>query len=503
MFKSLTKFGFILALSASIISCSEEKDTSKKPKPSQEKSFWDVFNYGQKQSIATLKVIGQDSSPIAGAQVLIGNSADLITADQVLTTDKNGELALPDSWTGSESLTIDAQGFVRVTYYQITKPEHLEVQMKPLSSEVQYELAGKTQNLPISDGDGKVDFGLVMSALNKDALTSFELNKVISSEMDKITALGQDILIPSNVSLPRQKESYFLPITLEKPMYRLYFGTPGMQRVYAARGRFPFKSVVDQFRDNKKFYELINYFSITGGSVRDILINNQKSSLDIPVTDLTYSNKLNLQAPQFDSREIVIGVAIKNMNGYLIPTDVKRLSQNQKMPLAVDQANDALVLSVMKHANEMEPTSENSSRMSAVLLPFNDGLTPDFLPQVENPKVNSETSVEFKSPKNIDGVNALATFSALSTVVTTQKGDSTSKRVTRLWEVYAPSWVEKIELPNWKTQVYDMNENLADAVSTKKRWEVTFLGSANKLKTELGSKAIEDSTHATHSSVEF
>lgn len=498
MFKSLTKYSFACLLSASLISCSEDKDTTKKPKPSQNAPIVDIFE-GKEQSSALLKVLSQDGSPVANASVLIGSGSELLTPNEALKTDENGEVALPESWVEPKSLTVDAAGFVRVTYYQIEKPQSLTIQLKNLSTETQYEVAGTTKGLPINDGDGKVDFGLVMSALNKDALTSFELRKVISSQMDKITALGQDIYVPSNVTLPRQKESYFLPVTLEKPMYRLYFDTPGVQRIYAAKGRFPFKTVVDEFRNNKKFYELINYFTISGGSVRDVLINNQKSRLDIPVTDLSYSKKLNLQAPNIDSREVFIGVAIKNMNGYLIPTDVKRLSSKQKMGLSVHEPADAFVLSVLKHANEMEPSNVNSSRMSAVFLPFNDNLTPSFLPQIENPIVKSETAIEFTKPKNIDGVNELATFCALSNIVEKQVGQDKIKQVTRTWEVYAPSWIDKIELPQWKNNFEISGNKKAD----RKKWEVTYLGSANKLKTELGSKAIEDSTHATHSSTEF
>src|SRR5690606_27028720 len=110
--------------------------------------------------------------------------------------------------------------------------------------------------------------------MSKAELLAFDINKVISTDVDKISAGGRDMSIPSNISLPKQTERYlFFSITLDKNPFRIYFDSPGPQKIVALKGRFPFKKVVDELRSEKNFIDLINQFTIDGGTLQNIHIN--------------------------------------------------------------------------------------------------------------------------------------------------------------------------------------------------------------------------------------
>jgi hypothetical protein len=98
----------------------------------------------------------------------------------------------------------------------------------------------------------------VIPVLSRTDVFNFDINTVISNEVDTITLLGQSVDIPANVSLPEQRETYIFPITLKKPEYRLNFSSIGAKKVMALRGQFQLKPVVDELRSTKDFIGIIN-----------------------------------------------------------------------------------------------------------------------------------------------------------------------------------------------------------------------------------------------------
>ena len=73
---------------------------------------------------------------------------------------------------------------------------------------------------------------LVKKPENKDYLRiKTKFSDLISdaadlSSLDEIRVAGQKLGVPSNISLPKQKESYIITITIDKPIYRMYFNRP-------------------------------------------------------------------------------------------------------------------------------------------------------------------------------------------------------------------------------------------------------------------------------------
>lgn len=467
---------------ALFLGCSEQKH---QPQPAAPP----VGQY-DRENVILIKTT--DDKPIANAQVLIGDAQGSPFPGNYLTTDSSGQITVPAGWTQPASVTVQAAGYIRATYMAQT-PGALTITLQAVKNgPAQYEVRGASQNLPVVNGDDQIDFGLVMSAFTRGDMLSFNLNQVISPQIDTISAMGQDIHVPSNISIPNQNENYsFFNITLDKPVYRTYFGQKGLNRLVSIRGRFPFSDTVDAMRSGKAFYELINMFKLTGGGVRDLDVQNASSSLNIPSTELNFTDKKTLVAPTVTGDELFIAVGVANQSGYMIPTDIKSVASGKKQVLGTLPNADQWVLGVVKKAADLK---SGSDRMSVTLLPFANQIAPKMLPLINDPSLLSPREISFPQVNPIAGVNPIATYSVISSELEVQQGPSKVKVMNPEWQIYAANWVSGMKLPNWPT---------ASAANSKKRWEVSFIGSQTASQAQLGPAMIEAATHVTHSSISF
>jgi len=473
-------------ISLGLVGCSDDKGG----KPTPPSKVWNFFSL----QATGINVIGEDLQPLANAKVLIGSELDAPFAGNFLTTDAQGHLDLPDGWTGAEPVTIEAADHLRATYYsQDPGDRTYRLRKKTVIATSQYEMKGLTQGHNIQDKDGFVDFSLVIPALTRNDFLSFDINSVISPQFDIISVLGQEAEVPSNVTFPKQKESYFLPVTLDKPGYRVYFNEDGFHRVFAARGRFPFKEVVDQMRNKAPFYNLVNYFTILGGGVKDLNITKSSTSVDLSVKDLDFKTKVSVQAPSISGDETMMVVGVAHMSEYMIPTDVKILKSGQKMSLTALDSKGS-VFSILKKTKDIESISNGSGRLSAVLVPAASGVAPKFLPMLQDPSLASNGDLLIAKTHSISGVNPIATYAILSQVQDTMQGKQKIKINSSYWEVYAPNWLEVVSLPKWPA---------GNTVTGKKHWEVNLIGSLSASVVDLGPAMINNATHVTHSSLDF
>ncbi len=479
----MKKLMMALSIPVALVGCSDKKNQNHVGSNDLTGLFWQKAT-----NVITIRTV--DDQPIKNAQILIGDALNSPFVGNFLMTDANGQVEIPADWNQALPITVNAPGFLRSTYMS-QEPDSLTIKLRPQTSKAQHEVKGVTSGLPVQDKDGYVDFGLVMPAFSKMDLLAFDMNAVISPQSDRISAMGQDIDVPSNVSLPRQSEKYsFFTITLDKPSYRIYFGNEGVSRVFAARGRFPFKSTVDALRGGAEFYELINNFAINGGAIRDIDVRTGSTRLDMPTRELNFTEKKEVTAPSFRSDEIFVAVGIASQSGYLIPTDVKRIENSKKMALNTLPGAAPFVLGVIKKKDEMKTSA---GRMSVTLVPFTASTSPKMLPLIADPTLQGD---EILMPKfnTIDGVNPIATYSVLSKEEEVMQGSAKVKIQTPQWEIYAHDWVERLSLPQWPSD---------SAINGKKRWEVNFVGSQTASHSALGPAIIEAATHVTHSSVSF
>lgn len=433
-----------------------------------------------------------DDQPIANAQILIGDSLDTPFTGNFLTADSNGQIQIPAEWTTAQSITVQAPGYIRSTYIA-QEPGTLIIKLRPQLQQTSYEVRGNISGLPIEDKDGIVDFGLVMSAFTKLDMLSFNINNVISPQNDRIKTLGQDVDIPANISLPHQSEKYsLLTVTLDKPIYRVYHGQPGINRVFAARGRFPFKSTVDALRGGSEFYELVNDFRINGGTIRDIDVKQGENRLNIPIRELNFTEKKKVNAPTLRGDEIFLAVGVVNQSGYMIPTDVKKLEPNQNLSLNTLPNSEQRLLGVLKKTDEMK---SGKDRMSITLVPFTAEIKPSMLPLIPDPTFAADDEILIPKPSEmIEGVNPIATYSVLCEEQELQQGPTKVKLYQSKWEVYTQNWPNTLKIPQWP------NDSVRQG---KKRWEVNLVGSQTASQAPIGPAMIETATHVTHSSISF
>lgn len=478
---------------ALILSGCSKDDKPSKPAEGKIAQIFDIF-FSQKLAAKTLKIISLDGKALAGAQVLIGDKLGSPFDGNFLTANQYGNVVLPEEWTQPETLTINADGYLRATYL-MQAPGDIEIKLRPTPSNELYEVGGMTPGSTVVDGDGFIDFGLVVPALTKTDLLAFNMENFISPEMDVITALGKDLLIPSNVTFAKQTERYFLvPITLEKPPYRVYFNQLGVTRLFAARGRFPFKTVLDELRNKTKFPELINEFDILGGGIRDIEILGLKNKLNIPLRDFSFTGKRIVTAPVIADDELFITVGVTEQSGYMIPTDIKRISSGKSLNISILPNAPAQIVGIVKKESEMSGKNPGADRLSATILPFTPGVSPTMLPLLPNPSINGTSILEIPAIQTIAGVNQIATYSLLSRVEKLTNNGRTSTILNRYWEIYAAGWMDRVEIPEWPND---------SAIVSPKRWEVTLVGSQTSSLTTLGPSMIERATHVTHSSLDF
>lgn len=478
----MKKLFLLFALPALLAGCG---DDTKKPKRGG-----DETQAVEPRDQQTFLVVDANNRPLAGAKILVGDALNSPIPNNFLTTDSTGQVRMPEGWTTPLPVTVEAAGHVRLTHLE-RRPGGGILRLRKPAQVPTVEMNGRTTGHAIKDYDGYMDFGLVISGLKRNDILAFDIGKVISAQVDTISVMGQSLDVPSNIALPRQRESYILPITIDKPQFRLSFADAGEQVVFAARGRFPFKKVIDEVRARKKFYELINHFDIQGGVVRQIAA---RAGYELPVNELNFTTKRTFKAPSIRSSEVLIGLAAAEMNGVMIPTDVKKIESKQSMAMSVEGSSPALAIGVLKNASEFEGGTGGADRLSAVLLPFGSGVAPQFLDLIANPRFVSD-EVQMTRPRALNGVHELATLAIFSDVREIPMGSNGSLPfLIHKWEVYAPSWVEKMDLPQWP---------LATPQPTKKRWEVTFIGSQLKEAAELGQPVIDAATHVTHSSLDF
>ena len=441
-----------------------------------------------------IKVVNQFGEPVANAQVLIGQAQGAPFKGNFLQTNQAGIAVIPREWTEPAHVTVDAAGYVRQTLLN-QKPGNMTLKLNSAYLARRAELRGQVTNLPVQNGDKLIDFGLVMPALTRADILNFDLDQVISPYTDILSVAGQSAPLPSNVSLPTQKESYIFNLTISKPVYRLMVPTLGPKTFYAARGRFHFKTVVDKLRDGTPFYELLNDFSILGGGLRETQIVAGQTTLDIPGTELEFKSTMQVQSATAQSDEVLMMLAASDVAGTLIPTDVKKFAPNQNVTLTSMAGKPAFVVNVIKKQSEFMSRVSGADRLSASLAPYKAGEKQTLLPLVANPSIQNASSfvIQLPAAPTAAGVNGIAVSATISDLYETPNGNTKIVSANRRWEVLGLGWGTQIQLPAWP---------LANMTPTKKV-EINFIGSTTGKPVDLDDSIIQAATHVSHSSTEF
>jgi hypothetical protein len=444
--------------------------------------------------VPTVQVLDPYNQPIENATVLVGSALDNPFQNNLMLTDKNGMVQNLTDWATAEHVSAEATGFVRQTLLS-QQPGHIVIKLSAASQTTKSTVIGKVTQLPVVDRDKNIDFGIVMSALTRSDLLNFDLNAVISPVNDIMKVANYTLPIPSNVSLPKQKENYVIGLTIEKPEYRFLSQTLGTRRLFAAAGRFPFKTVVDELRAGKPFYDILNYFDLTGGGIRDVNITaGQMTQIDIPGNELKFKKSISVNSPQVNADEVFVTLTASEVSGFMIPTGVRKMDSQSTTSLNVLESYPTFTVNVIKRQSEFMATNPGADRLSASLLPYKAKTQPTMLPLINDPSVTNSNGYVIQMPilNSVQGVYSLAVSAIISDIEITGPADRPVTDYVRKWEILGTQWPTKIQLPNWPL----------DTIS-KKRFEINYVGSLTAKNIDLGDALINSATHVTHSSTEY
>lgn len=489
MFKQIIAIGLF-----ALVGCQQNSPTTDDP-ATQKRPGFGLLNRQSNMAV----IIDSAGRPVPNASILIGKKVGAPFENNFVTSDYFGHFVVPADWKSPQDLTIDAPGYIRATYVNVTR-DRTTYQLANAPGREKLEISGNTINWEQLKKDGFIDFGLIMPMADKRGLLEFNIPNLLSPEVDKISAYGRDIFIPSNFSIPKQSENYILPVTVEKLRYRSYVRKPSKYSYYAAKAKFPFKDVIKELENGKTYFDVLNKIEFLGGAVADVDVVSQKTNLDLDVQSLKFQPLATVR-----SNAIATGfsqlISVWNEKGGLyFASDAKIFNSNESRQMKAARGNRHILLSIIgaqqKLKSQMVTLKEQMSR-AMVELPSSGEARPSHLDLIAEPKFNGSSVTA--TPPSASNFQPIGTHIALSDVDITDTEESYYESKTTLWEVYAEEWVANYDLPEWPGPL---------GQSLIKRLEVAYLAventaSKDPVDIEANPEMITTVTHVTKNAVDF
>jgi hypothetical protein len=343
--------------------------------------------------------------------------------------------------------------------------------------------------------------------------------------MDAIKILTETVSVPSNLTLPNQKENYFLPITINKPTYRISFKHEGDYRLMATHGQFPFSQVVNELRGGKSFYEVINHFTFLGSGQTDLALKESVVDLNIPVNQTAYNEHVTVKGVSSEGDNVMFSLALSAKDGLYFPTDIKLVNPDETVELTTSHTSeDSAVVSILMPRSEAKkiggskntsvatqtnnPDAPSTSNPPPPTEPSTDpnreqgGLsfalhapassTPTFLNLIPRPSL-TENKITATQPALTDGIDAVATHFIISEIEIESQSDHKVENKFKIWEATSLGWVNEITVP----------KSILNLVPGKKyKCEVLFLGRQSG-HNKSGDYFLDDITHFSRNSYYF
>lgn len=277
--------------------------------------------------------------------------------------------------------------------YQNLNSTNLPEEIHLITSLNNYELSGTTNGYGNLRTDGIADFGLVLKSFKRADIFQIELNDLMSTEFDKISVIGNDIELPSNVALPPQKERYILSINLNKPNYKIQFKEHEDQRLVLLHGQFPFDDVVKGFRNDQPLLKLADKFNIISFSEYSFEnpLKLSKLNLDLKAGQNTHSSTVQIQAPKYFTSDFnYVVVAMDQVDNFYLANNLTVLAPNEVKNLKIT-GNNTQIFSGLIHETFADPSSNSlmKQKMSLKLNSINAPYT-ELLGFIENVTYKSD-----------------------------------------------------------------------------------------------------------------
>ncbi|MCB9072033.1 MAG: hypothetical protein H6623_00305 [Bdellovibrionaceae bacterium] len=379
------------------------------------------------------------------------------------------------------------------------------------------EIKGTTENYKIKDKDGIVDFSLVIPAMTSEELMNFDLGRVISPENDELHIASYNLQLPSNLSLPKQVESYFLSFTLDKPEFRAFIRDNGHYNLFALHGQFPMKDVINGYQNGQSLFEMINFFTFQGGGKQELDVKGPMQDVKIAVNEWSLDTQVSITAPAYAKGKEMLAFSMYQSGNEFYPVDMKRVLSGKNQKLSNRKGFDGYVLSVLVNSNQQSflsrlqasngdltkalfgqtqnaRASYDFSQVSYHLQPTTASMSKaQFLPEVSAPQFDHSTGkVTMDLPTATSGIAPYGTVITLSQVTPAGTEQLPLDFKRPLWSTTVTGWKGEFSLP-------------ADALAMiqKEQYaiDVLFLGSTQNVSS--GAVNWDQVTHVTRNSLKF
>jgi hypothetical protein len=469
-----------------------------------------------------IQVVSTGGSPIANARILIGTKLDTPFAGNLLISDKNGIVSAPAGWTSPQPVTIEASGFIRTTYFDRAPDaaNRLTVKYRP-SLDRTFELQGETTGYGEIPDDGFLDVALVLPGFSRSQIATFHPSDIFSKEIDSLSVLTHTAYLPANLSVPSQTKTYiFMPIHVEKPVFRLQLPGAGTYQVESLHARANIDEAVNHFRNGGSIMDLINKLQFTEGGLKKTVVGRGDNHMDMAIDQFKMTPMVSVNAPNFDAGLDMFSVVMPRSEGEYFVADVKKLKPQDQMQLSAP--NGKGTQGIVVHFLKRRPTNNNdalvgpnAATLSLVISAPHRSQPIDFLEIVAPPSLK-EHSLTLTPPKKTNGLVPTMTYLALSSVELVNNGKLTLERSTPEWELYGNQWMTSVALPQMPAGMHSKAPKTQN-MDGKMRWEAAFAGQpADRSSSErnkqnqnqaralnAGPDDLEKATHVTRSAVDF
>ncbi len=465
---------------------------------SSNSNFFKIFD-----SSAILSVQDINGIPIAGAQVMIGEALNVPFTNNLFVTDSLGNINIPANWMTATSLSVSANGFITASFLHSPPIAGVfKLRKQNLLKKVEY--SGVTKGYPPFDDYSVAHISLVFEALKRSELADFSIANIISPDSDSFSVFGNQITVPSNLSIPDQILSYIFPFRLAKPGFRLPLQTESDHLMVGLHAQFAVTDLVRSVRDKAAIFAMINFFSFTSLSQQSQHIDSLNVNRDIDISSIPLSFKNHLKVQTFDPSLVILALSVIEQNGLLVPLDVKSLSSGGSIDLNSLSQNHSSEknIRVLRSRNvSMGDAGVLQEVMSIAIHDANISTLGDQLGILKAPTLSANVIAQvLPAPSQSAIVNA-GLFYSFCGVTTKSSAGVIVEIKTPLWDVYNPNWEEKAALPVLPSEM--TGSILSDSSSSSHRWTVSLLGQDSPDLNALGPDRLKSVNYITRAAVDI
>jgi hypothetical protein len=292
------------------------------------------------QDISVRVLDDETQKPLADASVSLSNSLIDDSGTVRAQTGADGNSLFKGALSrDARTLTVSKDGYATISVVGLQSTQ-VTIYLKALPS-AQLEanptvIASGSMSGWVDSSDVKA--GLVLKTLGAMDLLHFDASSLISPLKDTIDVMGSHE-IPSNLVLPEQQVwALFVPITLNKPTYRLPLARGKTVRIAGVQGTISTDDLIALTQNGGKLsLELLNKLKFNRAGINLATQANTDFQANVNANlVLRPTHRVSPSQPPFAADVLVASATdIDGVRGTLLPTDIK-LAANQSNPSQIN-----------------------------------------------------------------------------------------------------------------------------------------------------------------------